>query len=216
MKYSTKMLVVPYSNNFNQTPEEKYTSELDQKMSVILKNSKLSPEDKLKQYNHVLDLYLNKKKEELKVISQPTDQIKDSNEQLLNTILTKLSEFSKKEIKQEPVSVKEESNIENFVKANKNNTLNLTVKQKNRNLLLDKMIENDNLGVNSNITTDDELLVKNLKPRKKYVRKLYNKQNTPRPLRNNTNPQDFEFKDKNNPRTGNGFNSGTWLTKTFF
>ncbi len=193
MKYSTKMLVVPYSNNFNQTPEEKYTSELDQKMSVILKNSKLSPEDKLKQYNHVLDLYLNKKKEELKVISQPTDQIKDSNEQLLNTILTKLSEFSKKEIKQEPVSVKEESNVEKFVKANKNNTLNLTVKQKNRNLLLDKMIENDNLGVNSNITTDDELLVKNLKPRKKYVRKLYNKQNTPRPLRNNTNPQDFEI-----------------------
>lgn len=98
MKYSTKMLVVPYSNNFNQTPEEKYTSELDQKMSVILKNSKLSPEDKLKQYNHVLDLYLNKKKEELKVISQPTDQIKDSNEQLLNTILTKLQNSQKKKL----------------------------------------------------------------------------------------------------------------------
>ena len=64
------MLLVPYTKNnqlnLNQTPEEKYKSELDQKMSVILKNPKLSPEEKLKQYNFVLDLYLNKKKKKFR------------------------------------------------------------------------------------------------------------------------------------------------------
>ncbi len=58
MKYSTKMLLVPYTKNnqlnLNQTPAEKYKSDLDQKMSVILKNHKLSPEEKLKQYNFIV------------------------------------------------------------------------------------------------------------------------------------------------------------------
>ena len=93
------MLLVPYTKNnqlnLNQTPEEKYKSELDQKMSVILKNPKLSPEEKLKQYNFVLDLYLNKKKEEIQVLSKPFDGISGTNEELLKTILSKLSDFSK-------------------------------------------------------------------------------------------------------------------------
>ena len=34
-------------------------------------------------------------------------------------------------------------------------------------------------------------------------------------LRSNTDPNDFKFKDKSNPMTGNG-NARSWITKQFF
>ena len=134
-----------------------------------------------------------------------------------------MSDFSKQDIKQEPKHEQEQipllqaQSIKKLKQTPAKANLNLTLKQKNRNLLLDRMIENQFAADND---SDNQIpaQIQLQKTRKKYVRKVHAKPDKPRELRSNTNPTDFEYKDKINARTGNGLKSDfkTWLTKKFF
>ena len=49
-------MVVPYSMD----PIEKYLSDLDTQISEVLKNEKLSDDEKIKMYNQILQKYISK------------------------------------------------------------------------------------------------------------------------------------------------------------
>ena len=52
MKFSRKMILIPVSGR--EEPETEKMSELDQEMSAILKNPRLSTKEKVEMYNEVL------------------------------------------------------------------------------------------------------------------------------------------------------------------
>lgn len=58
MKYAKKMMLVPYTKNLNSQPAETKLLELDNQMSVILKNQALSVDDKVKLYNQALSKFI--------------------------------------------------------------------------------------------------------------------------------------------------------------
>jgi len=75
MKYSNKFMVVPFVSK-PDNPEEKYISDLDQKMSNILKDTKLNASEKLRKYNQILSIFINKKADtEAKVEYFPKEEI---------------------------------------------------------------------------------------------------------------------------------------------
>ena len=60
MKHSTKMMVVPFNNNKIENQEQKYLTDLDKEMSLVLSNTKLSDDEKIKLYQQALNKYNNK------------------------------------------------------------------------------------------------------------------------------------------------------------
>ena len=76
IEYSNKFMVVPFVSK-PDNPEEKYISDFDQKMSNILKDTtKLNASEKLRQYNQILSIFINKKADtEAKVEYFPKEEI---------------------------------------------------------------------------------------------------------------------------------------------
>ena len=86
MKYSNKFMVVPFVSK-PDNPEEKYISDLDQKMSNILKDTKLNASEKLRQYNQILSIFINKKADtEAKVEYFPKEEIASIVKEVVATI----------------------------------------------------------------------------------------------------------------------------------
>ena len=106
MKYSTKLMVVPYTNKpFDN--DEAYMHKLDISMSEILKKKGLSQEEKLKLYNQLLNRYLLKKENtKIDIINHPAEQVNSTPSSIIKPAK---SYFKKRGIKKEPFT----KNVEN-------------------------------------------------------------------------------------------------------
>lgn len=89
-------MVVPYVNPLSN-PIDKYLSDLDHEMSNILKRKDLMVEEKLALYNQILNKFLNKSNDTIKVIQQPTDlvlkeetPVEEKNKKTLNNSIRKI------------------------------------------------------------------------------------------------------------------------------
>lgn len=106
MKYSTKLMVVPYTNKpFDN--DEAYMHKLDISMSEILKKKGLSQEEKLKLYNQLLNRYLLKKENtKIDIINHHAEQVEGTPSSIIKPAKRY---FKKGEIKKEPFT----KNVEN-------------------------------------------------------------------------------------------------------
>jgi hypothetical protein len=210
MKYSNKFMLVPFVNKQQQhSPEEKYLNNLDTEMSNILNNKKLSTSDKLKQYNHTLNLYINKNQD-------ANIKVESNQNQIVENIIEKLNLNKIKEESIEP--------LEQSIVTKEQKYQNKRLKQKRKNILnessdeLQKVLEKKLLKPKHQTEPDLNQTVIDSPSNKKNLNNLQKQHNKSkkRELRNNTNPADFDWKIKNS-LIGNGINiKNKWLTKSFF
>jgi len=164
MKYSNKFMVVPFVSK-PDNPEEKYISDLDQKMSNILKDTKLNASEKLRQYNQILSIFINKKADtEAKVEYFPKEEIASIVKEVVATIENNHSKKNPKFA----IGVKKELKLESDPKSER------------------KFFED---AINENLTeTNNEISTPIKASQKKKQKKLKEKlHNAPRPLRSNLN-----------------------------
>jgi len=209
MKYSNKFMVVPFVSK-PDNPEEKYISDLDQKMSNILKDTKLNASEKLRQYNQILSIFINKKADtEAKVEYFPKEEIASIVKEVVATIENNHSKKNpkfaigvKKELKLESdpkserkferksarksVSKLELKTEPKFETKTENNT-EFTNESKNERKKKREIEFED--AINENLTeTNNEISTPIKASQKKKQKKLKEKlNNAPRPLRSNLN-----------------------------
>jgi hypothetical protein len=86
MKFSKKMLLVPFSQTL-QDPKQKYLLDLDEEMNNILLDKSKSVDEKIKLYNSTLAMFISKKEnfdknsrsEDLESLHRIVNNLKDSN-----------------------------------------------------------------------------------------------------------------------------------------
>jgi hypothetical protein len=202
-------MVVPFVSK-PDNPEEKYISDLDQKMSNILKDTKLNASEKLRQYNQILSIFINKKADtEAKVEYFPKEEIASIVKEVVATIENNHSKknpkfaigvkkelklesdpkserksVSKLELKTEP---KFETKTENNTELNTESTNESKYKTKNERKKKREIEFED--AINENLTeTNNEISTPIKASQKKKQKKLKEKlNNAPRPLRSNLN-----------------------------
>jgi len=213
MKYSNKFMVVPFVSK-PDNPEEKYISDLDQKMSNILKDTKLNASEKLRQYNQILSIFINKKADtEAKVEYFPKEEIASIVKEVVATIENNHSKKNpkfaigvKKELKLESdpkserkferksarksvskLELKTEPKFETKTENNTEFTNESKYKTKNERKKKREIEFED--AINENLTeTNNEISTPIKASQKKKQKKLKEKlNNAPRPLRSNLN-----------------------------
>lgn len=213
MKYSNKFMVVPFVSK-PDNPEEKYISDLDQKMSNILKDTKLNASEKLRQYNQILSIFINKKADtEAKVEYFPKEEIASIVKEVVATIENNHSKKNpkfaigvKKELKLESdpkserkferksarksvskLELKTEPKFETKTENNTEFTNESKYKTKNERKKKREIEFED--AINENLTeTNNEISTPIKASQKKKQKKLKEKlHNAPRPLRSNLN-----------------------------
>ena len=97
MKYSRKLMVVPYTTNY-ETPLKQYLTDLDKEMNEILQLN-IPGDEKLKLYNSLLVKY-----REYYDVHELTDQTQVKH-------ITNLLEKVQEEIKQEYIQLKNNTKI---------------------------------------------------------------------------------------------------------
>ena len=229
MKYSNKFMVVPFVSK-PDNPEEKYISDLDQKMSNILKDTKLNASEKLRKYNQILSIFINRKADtEAKVEYFPKEEIASIVKEVVATIENNHSKKNpkfavgvKKELKLESdpkserkfernsarksvskLELKTEPKFETKTENNTEFTNESKYKTKNERKKKREIEFED--AINENLTeTNNEISTPIKASQKKKQKKLKEKlNNAPRPLRSNLNIPE-----------GNLNNS--WINKNFF
>lgn len=213
MKYSNKFMVVPFVSK-PDNPEEKYISDLDQKMSNILKDTKLNASEKLRKYNQILSIFINKKADtEAKVEYFPKEEIASIVKEVVATIENNHSKKNpkfaigvKKELKLESdpkserkfernsarksvskLELKTEPKFETKTENNTEFTNESKYKTKNERKKKREIEFED--AINENLTeTNNEISTPIKASQKKKQKKLKEKlNNAPRPLRSNLN-----------------------------
>ena len=213
MKYSNKFMVVPFVSK-PDNPEEKYISDLDQKISNILKDTKLNASEKLRQYNQILSIFINKKADtEAKVEYFPKEEIASIVKEVVATIENNHSKKNpkfaigvKKELKLESdpkserkferksarksvskLELKTEPKFETKTENNSEFTNESKYKTKNERKKKREIEFED--AINENLTeTNNEISTPIKASQKKKQKKLKEKlNNAPRPLRSNLN-----------------------------
>jgi len=206
MKYSNKFMVVPFVTK-PDNPEEKYLNNLDENMTKILKNNNLTVDEKLKQYNYILSLFMNKKTDiEPKVEYNPKPDIAKIVKEIVNDLPLKKEMIDINKIKSKDsidnildtkTLKKEARRVKRENKKSKNNTINNTAYE--------------------NLEYDDEDLLNKTLLNKTMINKTPSapKKRQNRSLRSNTNSEDYQYKDKINTMTGNG-RITKWIKKKYF
>jgi len=206
-------MVVPFVSK-PDNPEEKYISDLDQKMSNILKDTKLNASEKLRQYNQILSIFINKKADtEAKVEYFPKEEIASIVKEVVATIENNHSKKNpkfaigvKKELKLESdpkserkfernsarksvskLELKTEPKFETKTENNTEFTNESKYKTKNERKKKREIEFED--AINENLTeTNNEISTPIKASQKKKQKKLKEKlNNAPRPLRSNLN-----------------------------
>jgi hypothetical protein len=206
-------MVVPFVSK-PDNPEEKYISDLDQKMSSILKDTKLNASEKLRQYNQILSIFINKKADtEAKVEYFPKEEIASIVKEVVATIENNHSKKNpkfaigvKKELKLESdpkserkferksarksvskLELKTEPKFETKTELNTESTNESKYKTKNERKKKREIEFED--AINENLTeTNNEISTPIKASQKKKQKKLKEKlNNAPRPLRSNLN-----------------------------
>ena len=206
-------MVVPFVSK-PDNPEEKYISDLDQKMSNILKDTKLNASEKLRQYNQILSIFINKKADtEAKVEYFPKEEIASIVKEVVATIENNHSKKNpkfaigvKKELKLESdpkserkfernsarksvskLELKTEPKFETKTENNTEFTNESKYKTKNERKKKREIEFED--AINENLTeTNNEISTPIKASQKKKQKKLKEKlHNAPRPLRSNLN-----------------------------
>jgi hypothetical protein len=206
-------MVVPFVSK-PDNPEEKYISDLDQKMSNILKDTKLNASEKLRKYNQILSIFINKKADtEAKVEYFPKEEIASIVKEVVATIENNHSKKNpkfaigvKKELKLESdpkserkfernsarksvskLELKTEPKFETKTENNTEFTNESKYKTKNERKKKREIEFED--AINENLTeTNNEISTPIKASQKKKQKKLKEKlNNAPRPLRSNLN-----------------------------
>jgi hypothetical protein len=206
-------MVVPFVSK-PDNPEEKYISDLDQKISNILKDTKLNASEKLRQYNQILSIFINKKADtEAKVEYFPKEEIASIVKEVVATIENNHSKKNpkfaigvKKELKLESdpkserkferksarksvskLELKTEPKFETKTENNSEFTNESKYKTKNERKKKREIEFED--AINENLTeTNNEISTPIKASQKKKQKKLKEKlNNAPRPLRSNLN-----------------------------
>ena len=227
MKYANKLMVVPFVNKL-QDPEEKYLTDLDNEMSSILKNDKYSIEEKVKNYNKVLSKFISKNStEDIKIDYGPkveiikTDDNPKTDDNFVQNIVNQLADklSSKKEKK---TSDKKRKQIKKESKNDSNDEIAKDLKNMLETSFPKKPKMNQSFVPNENDADDSDNFDEFKTPATERYRPVLAKpilkpavNIIQKNLRSNTNPNDYNFKDKLNPMTGNG-EIKSWITKKFF
>ena len=179
MKYSTKLMVVPFVKTIEK-PSDKYINNLDDEMSKILSKNELNIDEKLKLYNNALtkfkekydpeasDFSENSIKSLTEPITQMIEKVNENTSKSINSSVEKIITEMKQKVETDKSDQEIEQRVQNLLSMLK--TKNLTDYDLNE-------LEEDSYNVDNNPKTNYQVFNKSDVNTKKAI--LFNNAITP-------------------------------------